>query len=1045
MNLLSDGQGGRLLGTPAKTNENLMDKNTHTMKTNRLLLCILLLLCCQAPLQAQNTLPGWMEKLDRGLVALPASSGGGIFVSWRFLGTDEPGTRFEILRDGQSLAQDLYATNYTDASGKKTHTYQIVTHASGTPADTTAAVKPWSASYLKIILNRPSQGENGGTYDPNDCSVGDVDGDGEYEIFVKWNPSNAKDNSQDGITDNVFIDCYKLDGTMLWRVDLGRNIRAGAHYTQFMVYDFDGDEKAEMMCKTAPGSIDGKGKYVNEAATDDAIKEVSGASLYRSSNGKITGGQEWLTVFQGETGEALHTIFYNPNRNTTYGGAADGSFNWDDRSGHSDKASYGNRGERFLAAVAHVDGADKPACGIFCRGYYTYAFVWAVGFDGKHLYQKWFNSSKSKTSYQLTTYDKNGKGTTRTLSGKSPTSGGGSGTMYGNGNHNMSVADVDGDGCDEIIWGAAALDHDGTLLYATGFGHGDALHMSDLNPERPGLEIFQVHEEKGTYAWDVHDAATGEILLKGGPSGVDNGRGIAAQLDPKHYGFFFSSAKDSNQRSAVSGDVMSTGTTSMNFRIYWDGDLQDELLDGNKIDKWQDGGTTRLVSFNSLGPSSTCNSTKNTPCLSADILGDWREEVILYQTTNSQTCLAIYSTNIPSTFRVPTLMHDHTYRMGVCWQNTAYNQPPHLGYYLAEDNMPSIIDLPKRLTAFVNEPVEWSFATRNASSIEQSYYYQNGEKKDGLPEGIECEIGNAAFTLRGTFREEGSFRIVVTLTGKDGDKVPFEINIVCRSGEEGEGRAVQWDFTHWSETTVANLLADAAASKISGWSDVESQATADADGDPTDLSKNNCFWAAATILPDENGELSAAGELIGELRGLRFQQPALNRRNLAIAVNYPSTSLGDYHGPSYLWLGGAQKDYFVIPDVKGNTEITMGIESHKSSEARGVQLFINEGIGSISHGAQLIDKNGNNVAVPTKYAEQTWFVPETSDIVVYNTNGCHIYFIKAVQVAGEDQPDIVKATTAPESEERIYNLLGQRTSIMRAGIYIVNGKKLLVK
>ena len=365
------------------------------MKINRLLSIAVAISATALPLEAQNTPVSQMEKLDRGLIALPAS-GSGMFVSWRSLGYDADDTSFELLRDGESLAKDLYATNYTDAAGKKTSSYQIVTFVGGQSVDTTAAVKPWAQRYLKLVLNRPAKGTNGGTYNPNDCSVGDVDGDGEYEIFVKWDPSNAADNSQSGTTDNVFIDCYKLNGKRLWRIDLGRNIRAGAHYTQFMVYDFDGDGRVEMMCKTGPGSLDGKANPVNQVATDETIKSSNANAVYRSDGGRITGGQEWLTVFKGETGEAVHTVFYNPNRNMTYGGAADGSVNWG-VGGKNDTGSYGNRGERFLAGVAFLDGPDKPASGIFCRGYYDYAFIWAVTFDGEQIHQKWLSHRTATT------------------------------------------------------------------------------------------------------------------------------------------------------------------------------------------------------------------------------------------------------------------------------------------------------------------------------------------------------------------------------------------------------------------------------------------------------------------------------------------------------------------------------------------------------------------------------------------------------------------------------------------------------------------------
>ncbi|MCR5680638.1 MAG: rhamnogalacturonan lyase [Prevotella sp.] len=1017
--------------------------------------------------QAQSPTPV-PEALHRCPVAVPATAGN--FISWRLLATDDnAATTFQLLRNGVSLPTDGYATCFSDPTGKRTDSYQVVTLVNGIAVDTTAAVKPWADRFLKITLQRPAKGENGATYSPNDCSVGDIDGDGQYEIFVKWDPSNQKDNSQAGVTDNVFIDCYKIhyDGTtetvggqsvsgrLLWRIDLGKNIRAGAHYTQFMVYDFDGDGRAELMCKTAPGSIDGKGSYVNQAATDDDIRSASNTAVYRNGDGKITGGQEYLTVFNGATGEALHTIFYNPNRDTNYGGAATGTFNWDDRSGRTDYASYGNRGERYLAAVAHLDGINRPASGIFSRGYYTFAYIWAVDFDGSRLHQKWLSAHATKNSYKLTTYDAEGNGTTQTLPGNTPTSGGGSGTMYGNGNHNLSVADVDGDGRDEIVWGAAALDHDGTLLYATGFGHGDALHLADHNPEHPGLEMFQVHEEKGTYAWDMHDAATGEVLLKGGPSGIDNGRGIAGNFDNSVHGSLFWSG-DKVARSAITGEAISNNIGSNNFRIFWDGDLQEELLDGNKIDKWNGNGTSRLVTLSDLGPGNTCNGSKNTPNLSADILGDWREEVILH---NGSDQIAIYSTTIPTTYRVPTLMHDHTYRMGICWQNTAYNQPPHLGYFLP-DILPAILGNTTALKAIAGEESEWTFPTRNTASIAIDGYYLDGNHHEGLPEGISATFSadGSTLTLKGAFSQAGTYRFLITLTTARGDLSKTEISIVCRNADTGKQIPVRWDFTNWSPSTIANLKADAAASKTDGWSDVEKQADADAGGQPTATSKDNCFWASKTTQPDANGQLSANGQFIDELRGLRFHQPALAARNLAIAINYPSTDLGNYHGPAYLWLGGAEKDYFTIPDAVGGTEIRMGIESHKQTDARGVKLYINNGIGAqVQHGELLKGTNGQEVAVPTAYTEQTWLVPETADIVVFNTNGCHIYFIEAVQTesayaASIDAHPSPLATHSPLlTSSHCYDLQGRhltdgyRKGTLSKGLYIVDGRKVVIK
>lgn len=629
--------------------------------------------------QELTTPESQMEKLGRGVVALPQTKG--IFISWRLLGTDDARTTFDVIRNGEVIAEDLTVSNYSDEAGTTDSKYQVVCKVNGKAIETSNEVTPWAKNYMTLALDRPATGTLGGEYSPNDCSVGDVDGDGEYEIFVKWDPSNSKDNSQSDKTDKVFIDCYKLNGTKLWRIDLGVNIRAGAHYTQFMVYDFDGDGKAEMMCKTAPGTKDGTGIYVNQAATDNKIKAADNSKDWRTSAGRINGGQEYLTVFNGLTGEAIHTIAYYPNRNALAElSEASGTFNWDDRSGKKDRGDYGNRGERYLAAVAYLGGPNANPSGIFCRGYYTYAYVWAVDFDGTQLNHRWLHRSDSRTQYSVVDADmiESAK-----ITAPIATRGEGSNTLYSNGNHNLSIADVDGDGRDEIIWGSAALDDNGKLLYATGFGHGDAIHLGAMDPDRKGMQVFEVHEEKGTYSWDLHDAATGEIIFKGGNAGKDNGRGMAADVIPESSGYEFWSADERQQRSVQTGEIVGQKNTSVNFRMYWNGTCYDQMLDGNTLDYWNGSNWNRQMTFYNYGNSSTCNGTKNTPNLQADLFGDWREELILWDASNSST-LNIFSTNIPTEYRVPTLMHDHTYRMAVAWQNTAYNQPPHLGFYLPD-------------------------------------------------------------------------------------------------------------------------------------------------------------------------------------------------------------------------------------------------------------------------------------------------------------------------------------------------------------------------
>ncbi len=625
-----------------------------------------------------------MEKLDRGLIVFPTTAGK-CFVSWRLLGTDDNNTTFEILKNGQSLQKGIYKTTSASVTGTKDDVFQVVTYQNGIAQYTTPEVKPWDKAYLTIPLNRPEK-VNGKNYFPNDCSVGDVDGDGQYEIFLKWDPENSKDNAGSGNTNNVIIDCYRLDGTQLWRIDLGINIRAGAHYTQFMVYDFDGDGKAEMICKTAPGSKDGNGDYVTAAATLDEIKNADNTKDYRNNGsvdkglGHVLDGPEYLTVFNGETGAAMHTIYYNPNRagefNKTSAYPSDKNF-WND--------AYGNRADRHLACVAYLDGPDKNPSAVMCRGYYTRAYLWAVDFDGSQLKHKWLHASVSNNVVEV--YDANWSRTTKTYT--TNTSGVGSHhTMFGNGNHNLSVADVDGDGCDEIIWGSGAVDNDGQLLYAVGFGHGDAIHLADLDPDRPGYEVFDVHEESvGSYGADLHDARTGELLVRK-TSDRDTGRGLAADYEATYRGCEFTYSTQTSSYK-INGVAFSSSNPGMNFRIFWDGDEYEELLDDITLTKWKNGTTSTLgLGFSrgglgSFGSPASCNGTKATPCLQADLFGDWREELVFWDSNNAASLL-VYSSAYTTQYRVPTLMHDHVYRMGIAWQNVAYNQPPHLGYYLPD-------------------------------------------------------------------------------------------------------------------------------------------------------------------------------------------------------------------------------------------------------------------------------------------------------------------------------------------------------------------------
>lgn len=557
-----------------------------------------------------------MEYLDRGVVAVKVNNG--VFLSWRYLGTDDPSVGFNIYRDGTKVndAPVTTKTNYLDTKGGANSKYVIKSVIGGKELETSKTVTPWASQRKTIKLNRP-----GTNYNANDMSVGDVDGDGQYELFLKWDPSNAKDNSQSGATDKVYIDCYTFEGDFLWRIDLGVNIRAGAHYTQYQVFDYDGDGKCELVCKTAPGTKDGKGKNV-------IMGNDNPNANYRNGSGYILSGPEYLTIFEGATGAEIHTVAYKPARGNVNG--------WGD--------GYGNRVDRFLACTAYLDG-EHPSV-VMCRGYYTRSTLAAYDFKNGKLVERWFHDS--------------------------PTRGQGA---FGEGYHNVSVADVDGDGKDEIIYGSACIDDNGKLIYRTGYGHGDAMHVSDMIPGNGVLEGWFVHEEKGSaYGYELRNLKTGKVIF-GQKTNTDNGRGMAADIDANHKGFEMWSSYGSNVFNC-NGKSISNKKPSVNFRVYWDGDLQDELLDGNKCDKWNGNGTTRLMTFT----GSACNSSKNTPNLSGDIIGDWREEVILHDGAN----LYIYTTTIESKHRMYTLMHDAVYRCAIAWQNTAYNQPPHLGIYIGD-------------------------------------------------------------------------------------------------------------------------------------------------------------------------------------------------------------------------------------------------------------------------------------------------------------------------------------------------------------------------
>ncbi|MFI6785805.1 rhamnogalacturonan lyase [Nonomuraea sp. NPDC050383] len=567
-----------------------------------------------------------MEDLDRGLVSV--RSGSGNLVSWRLLGTDPEGVTFNLYRGSTRIASLAAATDHLDGGAAADATYTVRAVVGGVEqAASPPSLRFTGGAYLDVPIQPPPGGTTPDgvayTYSANDASVGDMDGDGQYEIVLKWDPSNAKDNSQSGYTGNVYVDAYRLNGTRLWRLDLGRNIRAGAHYTQFQVYDYDGDGRAEVAMKTADGTRDGAGAVIGNASAD-----------HRNSSGYVLSGPEYLTMFDGLTGAARSTVSYDPPRGTVS--------SWGD--------SYGNRVDRFLAGTAYLDG-ERPSL-IMARGYYTRSVVAAWDFRNGTLTKRW-------------TFDSNTAGSRWT----------------GQGSHSLSVGDVDADGRDEIVYGAMAVDDNGTGLWSTGTGHGDAQHLGDFEPGRAGLEYFKVSESGSQPSSLYIDPRTGQIRWSTPASG-DNGRGVAGDVWSGSPGGEFWSAADTSLRN-LNGGALGREPSSVNFLIWWDGDPVRELLDQTRIDKYGPGGDTRLLTASGVHSN---NGTKATPSLSADLFGDWREEVVW--PTSDNRALRVYATTTPTDRRLYTLMHDPQYRVAIAWQNTAYNQPPHPGFFIG-DGMPT--------------------------------------------------------------------------------------------------------------------------------------------------------------------------------------------------------------------------------------------------------------------------------------------------------------------------------------------------------------------
>ena len=661
-----------------------------------------------------------LERLNRGLVAV--KTGNGIFLSWRlfleevsgYSDTGMTGTDFAVYRNGERIGTVMESTNYLDARGTEKDRYAVAPIKDGREGEPCGEVKVWEKEYLDIPLHKPEGGVTPAgeayEYHANDMSIGDVDGDGEYEYIVKWDPSNSHDVSIKGYTGKCYLDCMKLDGTLLWRLDMGVNIRAGAHYTQFMVYDFNGDGKAEMAVKTAPGTkmirygVDGTAKeerYITLLPEDIAAgvghedNYVCSAEDYRRHmaevfmhwqdcpqvksgqwpetleecfkmegiapprscsyplkeqdaldladyfihvyaparsekneldkfEGFIYEGPEYLTMFAGD-GRELQTVRFPVGRE-------DDGLLWGDYA--LPRIEPCNRVDRFLSGVAYLDG-ERPYL-IMARGYYTRTTVTAYDFFDNCFREKF----RVDSGHVPMANPFRAEGI-HEVEGPDPVYG----ALAGQGNHSLAAADVDGDGCMEIIYGAAVIDHDGSLLYSSydyrpdgvraKLGHGDAMHVAKIDPDRPGYQIFNVFEggEAVPYGFALRDAQTGEVLF-GEYAAEDLGRCMIGKIDPGTRGF----QVWVNEVFDCRGRKLEVPVPGTNQSIRWAGDMSTQIIDrAQYIGTVQTGVINDNTHGTMLVPEDTMtnNGTKGNPCLVADIFGDFREELLLRKKDDS--------------------------------------------------------------------------------------------------------------------------------------------------------------------------------------------------------------------------------------------------------------------------------------------------------------------------------------------------------------------------------------------------------------------------
>ncbi len=598
-----------------------------------------LLLATPQPMQAQRT----TDKLDRGLVAVP--SGNGSFVSWRIFGEEYYDTEYNLYRDGVLIAGPLSVSNYTDAAGKSGSKYQVAAVVRGVEQAKCAEVTRLSQQYIQFAVKDVTSRSGANItsdYSINDIALADVDGDGVSEFIMK---RNYVDGSSVDATAFNLIECYNINGDRLWYIDLGPNMVSGPDEQYDAVgYDWDGDGAAEILMRGADNMIihcsDGSTVNIGNMSVNTRNTVLQTANMTYTNT-----GAEYLLYLDGATGKPYEIGSGSTPYWMTYPlprGAAD---DWGD--------GYGHRSTKHYFGAPFLDGRHPF---IFLgRGCYT-----------RHMMKAY---SVNPDTHKLTLYwsweDNSGWG--------SP--------YYGQGYHNFGIADVDWDGRDEICFGSMVIDDNGKGLSTTGLGHGDAQHCSDFDPYRHGQEIFACNEDHP--AMNFRNATTSQIYYRL-ESGSDDGRALCGNFSNDYPGAMGHSSQ-SGTISCVADKPIAGGPGGFtnNFRIYWDGDLLEEGLDGASSRE----GAARVfkadgsIVFTADG-TANCNWTKNTPSAQGDILGDWREEIIVRTSDNKY--VRVYTTNIATPYRNYTLWHDHQYRQGMVWESIGYNQPPHASYFIGE-------------------------------------------------------------------------------------------------------------------------------------------------------------------------------------------------------------------------------------------------------------------------------------------------------------------------------------------------------------------------